>query len=215
MNSEVTRAFPTILVRTAWDDSDALNAGLARLILSREQRGGGGVEQGGWHSDLDLHAWNEPEIVQLRDRMGSGAKAWVAASLERPVDSFRARIRVAAWANVSREGQYGRPHIHTNSNATGVYYVDPGGPTRPDAGTLQLLDPRPGAVFHNVLSEHSNLLGISPAAGEMLVFPSWLWHSIDAFFGERPRISVAFTLVVEQLVDTDGRIDQVPGTLVV
>jgi len=35
---------------------------------------------------------------------------------------------------------------------------------------------------------------VTPQAGTMILFPSWLIHSVTRFRGTRPRISVAFNV---------------------
>jgi hypothetical protein len=37
---------------------------------------------------------------------------------------------------------------------------------------------------------------IQPEAGMMVMFPSWMPHSVDAYLGESTRISIAFNLAL-------------------
>ena len=39
-------------------------------------------------------------------------------------------------------------------------------------------------------------LRFDPEVGMMLVFPSWLQHFVDPFFGENERISIAFNVLI-------------------
>jgi hypothetical protein len=37
---------------------------------------------------------------------------------------------------------------------------------------------------------------VTPEAGTMVLFPSWLIHSVTAYRGNRPRVSVAFNFAL-------------------
>src|SRR5262249_44640153 len=113
--------------------------------------------------------------------------------------------KIFAWANLNREGHANARHIHGGAVWSGVFYVDDGG-IAGDAslgGGLELWDPRgglalmyaptaklatPGAVNAGLAEVHY------PKTGQLVMFPSWLPHSVEPYRGSAVRISVAFNL---------------------
>ena len=68
-------------------------------------------------------------------------------------------------------------------------------PDHPLSGLLELLDPRP---FTEMVATPGEPFGqkaiIKPEAGAMVLFPGWLYHFVNPYFGEGERISIAFNV---------------------
>ena len=196
LGAHVSALFATPVARYVWPDSGPLNAGLRRVVLAREQAGGGDPKNviGGWSSGKDLLSWPEPAVAELRERLRRAAEALLAVVLvDRPPS---VRLQMEAWANVSRDGHYHGIHSHPNSAWSGVYYVgvgDPAVPSDPCNGQIEFVDPRAGADSVSYYGSPFTLRArISPEPGMILMFPSWLKHMVHVFRGRGERISVAF-----------------------
>jgi len=102
----------------------------------------------------------------------------------------RARYGITAWANVMEAGQYERTHIHESGWISGVYY-----PKIPDLDR----DQDEGRLL---FGEHHfgdsvpalPCLSILPDSGQVVLFPSYLYHRTLAFSAQGKRISVAFDI---------------------
>jgi uncharacterized protein (TIGR02466 family) len=110
-----------------------------------------------------------------------------------------------AWANISAPGIRHHRHAHPNNYLSGVYYV------RTPAGgdTIRFHDPRPQAHAIQPAQErasqytgHSITIGVRP--GRLVLFHSWLEHSVDANAGDGERISVAINAMFERFGETQG-----------
>lgn len=197
--SSVVSVFATPLVNHLWPDSDALNRELAELVL-RVSSSHPGIQRsnvGGWHSTLDFMNWDFECVRTLRGRLQRFV-AELTRRFLRPLEPGQAlHFELDGWANVLRHGQYCSLHSHPNSFWSGVYYVtaNPGLAEHPQSGKLELVDPRPGAS--TAYAEHTTLSGrllLSPAAGQMVIFPAWLQHCVHPYFGAGERISIAFNV---------------------
>ena len=75
---------------------------------------------------------------------------------------------------------------------SGVFHVDGGkGEAAPAGnGNIEFMDPRPG-------NHHATKYALRPYAGQVLIFPSWLWHYVNPFRGQGERISIAFNAKVK------------------
>lgn len=64
-------------------------------------------------------------------------------------------------------------------------------------GQLIFTDPRTAALMVNHPYNPfgaTNHVTVTPVAGMMLTFPSFLYHEVTAYEGDTPRISIAFNM---------------------
>ncbi|MEL6220369.1 MAG: 2OG-Fe(II) oxygenase family protein [Pseudomonadota bacterium] len=198
MGGRIVRAFTTPIGQHMWPDSDALNQALYAEIMAKETKSEGSQRSniGGWHSDRDLLLWGTDAVTRLRKRMQKMSKDLTKATL-RGTTGTKVTFLIEAWANVSRHGHYNKAHIHPGSHWSGVYYVSVGEP-EPGSdynGALEFLDPR-NAINMVTLPDGSFAEGqrLHPVPGLMVMFPSWLRHTVHPFYGTGERISIAFNV---------------------
>lgn len=204
VKKEFTFAFSTLILERRFEGVEGLNQRLAQQILEREQASAGVVRSnvGGWHSATDFLRWEGREPGELFQHVGRALKDYLA--IERKVDAAALDLKVSAeaWANVARDGHYSKPHVHPNSNVSGVYYVDAGDapPEATQSGVIEFLDPRnrPG-MFDTEGTLLSDGYRVVPQAGMLLLFPAWLYHYVHPYRGRRPRLCVAFNLTIQKL----------------
>lgn len=199
--SEVQSLFPTQVAVVHVPNAADINPGLERAILERETSGRNGKRSniGGWQSVDNMIDWPEPEVVELVDSMRNGVLNMV--SLVTRTVRFEAAISIFAWANINRSGSYNQVHTHPLNHWSGVYYVVPGEFDQDDVdypAHLQIHDPRDRADMY--VHPGSTSLGkpfrLKPEAGLMVLFPSWLSHSVNTFYSDTTRISIAFNAQV-------------------
>lgn len=193
---EVLSLFPTPVARFQLPNADVINPGLQKAILEREEADGGVRYSniGGWQSKQDLLEWPEPEVAELVDSMRCAVLNMI--SLYSRIQRFEAAVQIVAWANVNRRAAFNQVHTHPGNQWSGTYYVCPGEFDEEDveyAGQLQIHDPRDRAdmVMHPG-SPTGKPYRIVPKAGMMVLFPSWLAHSVNIFYSATTRISIAF-----------------------
>ncbi len=202
-SNSITDLFVTPLMRRNCPGAKALNKRLRKIVLERERttpalnRSG----FGGWQSERDLLDWPHPEMATLRDWISEAVTEMTGHTFEDESLRVDGSPKVVAWANVLRRGNYDRVHNHPGFSWSGVYYVCLGGkPASAADGLIELVDPRgaanmiatPGQTFENRAR-------IRPRAGEMILFPSWLQHYVNAYEGANVRISIAFNISMRDL----------------
>ena len=214
LGEPVVLAFPTPIFRHRWPEAEAgpVNAALKAEILARRARSPSTQVSnvGGWQSTDDLMSWVVPELERLKEWINRAYGAIMFAELG--IEKFHSNFTVAAWANINESGNYNRSHTHANNHWSGVYYVDLGNPDpsiEPN-GAIELIDPRSAIAVQTLPGvDAPSTWTIQPRPGTMLMFPSWLRHSVLPYFGEGPRISVAFNLLVRDISrKTPDRNDQ-------
>jgi len=100
------------------------------------------------------------------------------------------------WVNVNARGTGHRTHAHPNNFLSGVYYLK----VPPGADTINFHDPRPQArvirpPVTDLAGENTDQVVVRVRPGSLLLFPSWLEHSVDRNDSDEPRISVSFNLM--------------------
>lgn len=172
----------------------AMNDQLRALILDAEkkQREYTFGVIGAQKSSLDILRWQHPAIDWLRGRILGAIRDLTSDCLDPALAEkvfAKAEIIAEGWAVVYHRGGSHRQHTHHDSVFSGTYYIETGG-VGPDAGLLQLLDPRPAAVARQA---SPGVYAIQPRPGLLVGFPSWLPHSVKATLHEdTTRICIAW-----------------------
>jgi uncharacterized protein (TIGR02466 family) len=100
------------------------------------------------------------------------------------------------WANLYAPGAAHRAHSHPNSFLSAVYYVRTG----PGADSINFHDPRSQAgVIRPPVTEltaaNTDQVVVRVKDGTLLVFPSYLYHSVDTHSSGEIRVSPSFNLM--------------------
>jgi len=176
-----------------------LNDGLEQLTARlRWDEGNAGrrSNSGGWHYAFDLFERDDPVVEEFREEMAEHVQAFL--NHFRPeARKKKDRFRLRGWINVNREGDHNVLHCHPGCFLSATYYVKV--PPEMTGGEIVFRDPRGPAVAMYETPEIElpwvgSGMGIpfSPAAGLLLLFPSWLEHRVEPFEGLGERISIAF-----------------------
>lgn len=200
--------FPTPLIIDTLKDADTLNAELETVILERMEADSGIKRSnvgGGWHSNTDLLKWGGPAAKRI-------ARHALKLATANTTTGRGAELRwaIAAWANVNGTGAGNAPHIHGGNYWSAVYYVKAG---EGEGGRLRLHDPRlPALRMHSPVLRFTDagpevIHQIRPQAGQMLLFPAWLSHSVEAWEGSDHRISIAMNIRRARKATTEAEPD--------
>ncbi len=100
------------------------------------------------------------------------------------------------WVNVYGQGDSQEVHLHPNSVISGIYYV-----AAPEGcGELLFHAPLSDSMLSPPTTETNNIntpmVALKPRAGDMVLFRSWLRHSVKPTQGKEERISIAFNLTM-------------------
>jgi len=202
---QLNNIFPTPIAIMQMPEAARINAGLEARILEREQMTESTQHSnwGGWQSEWDLGDWCGPEGNAVLDAARQIATQMTVDRAGRAVSGLKWEMN--AWANVNRHGQGNEFHTHPGAYWSATYYVRDGGiGERPElGGEFEMQDPRgiAPAMLAPLLAFRSQgglSVGvsetISPRAGMLVMFPSWLSHGVRPYLGDDIRISIALNL---------------------
>ena len=207
---KITRLFPTPIAALQHPDHERLNERLKAVILARSESHPGTLRSnvGGWQSEENFTEWSGEAGAQLlafAQEMANQLSA--VSSPEHGLIEAHLTWNYSAWANINRRSHANALHGHPGSFWSAVYWVDDGGRSGDPAvgGELEFVDPRgitPMLLNPALRMRIEGCLGAgsssvqTPQSGTLLMFPSWLLHSVRRYDGDRPRISVAFNFSI-------------------
>ncbi|NUO78385.1 MAG: tetratricopeptide repeat protein [Lysobacter sp.] len=183
-----------------FDDGAAFHRALADDIRRHSQQRWepAGLAARGAYLSGDLLADRTPAILGFEQRLREAIAAYIAACRAAPSDDFLRsapeRYRLHVWATQAAESGYIDTHIHEESWLSGAYYVELPPAIADDdaehAGWIEFGRPYAGLP---AWPEHA-LRQVRPRVGELLLFPSYLFHRTLPYRGGGERISISFDL---------------------
>ncbi len=196
--------FPTAIIRAIHPELTALIEPLRGVIMEHKGTATGisRSNMGGWHSAPNMDRWGGgPAQALVSIACGLTEQTLIQKS---PMPGLEMGWGVDMWANVNGAGHANAQHCHPGAFASAVFYVDLGNQGAPAKdGHIVFEDPRypmahmqqpsvlwPGIDGQGVESQSAVL----PEAGEMIIFPSWMRHSVKPHSGSGERISIAINL---------------------
>jgi hypothetical protein len=118
----------------------------------------------------------------------------------RPQELSRLKFQNHTWFHISRYAGSFIAHNHPLASWSAVYCVRAGETPadRPQSGLLRFLDTRQGAdayldpanaTLHRPFALRSLEVRLTP--GQLIIFPSYVFHEVAPFYGRDTRITVA------------------------
>ncbi|MDH3473523.1 MAG: TIGR02466 family protein [Rhodospirillales bacterium] len=153
-----------------------------------------------WQTEQNLHEFEEfAELVKL----------FYSAS-EKVLDTLEIEYGgitiTGCWANINPRGAFHIPHTHPNNFLSGIYYVQ----ALPGADKVSFHEPRPQQEILSPRVKQENLYNatmqhLSVKPGRMVIFPSWLVHSVTTNASDQLRISISFNIMFSAFAETMSR----------
>ena len=186
---------------------ERLNRELEMLFLARENDEHRNPtpshipQQETFESRFNLFMWPEACVQELRGFMLDAVAHMVLQTTTlRPEDFGSLKFHNHTWFHVSRYAGSFIAHNHPLASWSAVYCVRAGeaAPDHPDSGVLRFLDTRQGAdaYIDPAIAPLHREYALRPlefrlTAGQLIMFPSYVFHEVAPFYGRDTRITVA------------------------
>ena len=158
-------------------------------------------QQETFESRFNLFRWTDACVQELRAFMLNAVGQMVLETTAlKSQDLARLSFQNHTWFHITRYAGSFVAHNHPLASWSAVYCVRAGEsvPQHPDSGVLRFLDVRQGA---NAYLDPANdslhpafalaPLEIKLDAGQLVIFPSYVFHEVAPFYGSDTRITVA------------------------
>jgi uncharacterized protein (TIGR02466 family) len=207
---ELQALFSVPIFRSRLVDAD-FNQALAALLIDYEKQKADAIKNHSpnmriqsnvFESNFGLFGWKDPLIQRLAQFCTQSLWRAVFQINQLKEQAFsELEMKVDAWFHITRHGGYHALHNHPMASWSGVYCASPGDspPSGSDSGALSLANP---LAMANMFIDPTNAnmrepfrttgVGIHFMPGELVVFPSWLWHQAMPYFGHSERVTIAF-----------------------
>ena len=190
--------FPSQVWRHHTDKID--NRKLENIILEKEQKDKGVTftNVGGYHSSA-INLEKEKGFKCIYDYINECMEVILFEN------NYKLNLGILSshgWININRKGDFNREHVHPDCHWSGVYYVK----TPANCGELRFHNPivassmvKSGHLLNLTSSNIKtsfflNSIPLDPYEGSILIFPSWLFHSVDPNRSNYDRISISFNI---------------------
>ena len=180
------------------DNYEKINNDMLNYILDLKKNDPSGLTKSnfkGWHSkDFDLKNKEPKSFIE-------GIKKNINVALnDMNWDLNKQSVKINnLWAIINEKGAWNQKHHHSNSDLSAAYYVS----AHENCGDIVFYDPRPAPVYKNPITKNPNNLNatvnsIKPEAGMLVLFPSYLEHSVNPNMSDKKRIVISFNINLEK-----------------
>ena len=192
--SELNLIFPTPVCASLVNNHHAINEKMFDYIKKLESIKPDGIKKSnilGWHSENFNLEDKEPKFFfdSIYNNLNKAINdmGW---------DNQKNKIKVTAmWSIINKENASNSRHIHSNNFLSGAYYVK----APKNCGDILFHDPRDAKVIRKPITSNANKLNaevvnISPQEGLLILFPSYLFHSVKENVSGEERIVISFNI---------------------
>jgi uncharacterized protein (TIGR02466 family) len=167
------------------------------------------VENLGNKTSKDNWILNDPKLKRIRHLIN----AHIASFVEDvycpcfPLDVYTTQ----SWLNFSKKGDFHHPHFHRNSFVSGVLYLNVvDGEDEIKFHRHQAQEPMivPQSRQYNLWTSETWFFKVK--MGTVVVFPSWLMHSVPKIETDSMRISLSFNTFVNGMLGAEPTLTALP-----
>ncbi len=145
----------------------------------------------GWHSkDFNL---KDKSVIKFINHISPNINK-VLQDMNWDINNQMVKIS-NMWAIINIGGASNARHHHGNSTISAAYYVR----APENCGEIVFYDPRPAPVYSHPPSNNPNSLNamvnsVKPIEGGLVLFPSYLDHSVNPNLSQDERVVVSFNI---------------------
>jgi len=183
------------------ENYEKLNTELEKYIFDLKKQFKDGIKKsniGGWHSpdfNLTKDDKNDPTkkfllIIQEKVRETIKEFGWKYNPDKVKIDQI--------WSVINKRGSINIQHNHPNSFLSAAYYVK----FPKNSGNIKFFDPKEQKnirfpKIENYTDVSAVITEITPKEGDLLIFPSYLYHAVAENLSEEDRIIISFNVDIE------------------
>ena len=191
---ELHNTFPTPIWTSIIPNYEEVNERMYNYIISLQKNNPNGITKSnllGWHSeDFDLEK-DDPRYfinsISSSINYSLNDMGWDLKQQETKITSM--------WSIINKKSASNARHIHSNNYLSSAYYVR----APKNCGSIVFHDPRSVTTFRypkiaKPNNLNTNVFSIEPKEGLLVLFPSYLYHSVDLNRSGEERIVISFNI---------------------
>jgi len=192
--SELNLFFSTPVWTSRIKDYNEVNKNILEYIKVLKSNNPEGIKKSnlkGWHSsDFDLNS-NKP-----KEYVNSIGPSINEALIDMGWDLKNQEVKIQSmWSIINKSDASNSRHIHGNCFISAAYYVS----APKNCGDIVFHDPRSEPTYFHPRVEtpnklNTNIIKITPENGLLVLFPSYIYHSVEANKSNEERIVISFNI---------------------
>ena len=192
--SDLNLVFPTPIWTKVIDNFSEINSKMNKYIQDLQlQNPKGKIKSNmlGWHSEnfnlQDSEVKFFLESISININKAINDMGW---DLEKNIINI-----TSMWSIINKKDASNARHTHSNNYISAAYYVE----APENCGDIIFYDPRDERivrkpVIKNLNDLNSEVINITPKNGMLVLFPSYLHHSVDFNKSDKNRIVISFNI---------------------
>ena len=195
-NYQIYKLIPTPVFHFRVENYQELNTELENYILNLKKKDEKGTKKsnaGGWHShNFDIN--NDNTAKKFAKIFEEFYKNVIINKMGWKYDSNKVKME-AMWSIINKKGSFNIQHNHPNSYLSAAYYV-----RHPEkSGNIRFFDPREQKnIRYPKIKKYTDLSAViiekDPKEGDLLIFPSYLFHEVGTNLSDQERVVVSFNI---------------------
>ena len=152
------------------------------------------VENDNGYISIDLNLLNKHELIDLKKSIIDSVRSYIH-SIVKVSEDCRFEL-TTSWANKHSTSDFSQEHNHVNSLISGILFIS----IPEDSGNNVFYNPNPNLGlslefnYTDFNQYNSNKIEMKPTAGDLLIFPSSLKHSVTKNKSNDDRYTIAFNV---------------------
>ena len=196
---KVRNLFPVPIFHYKLENYKETNKELLNYILElqkNDKTGNAHSNKGGWHSQ-NFDIVNQGSPINFLNKIKDYLKHIISNEFGWKYVPNKQRI-VAMWAIINKKNSFNVMHNHQNCYFSSAYYVK-----KPkNSGDITFFDPKEAKTYRfpkiEKYTEYSSeAVTIKPEEGDLLIFPSYLYHSVSENLSEDDRVVISFNVDID------------------
>jgi len=192
----VYELFPDPIFHFKLENYKQINKELLNYILElqkKDKKGNNHSNKGGWHSPF-FDLVNPGPPINFINNFKNFLKQIMENEFGWEYIPNKQRI-VAMWAIINKKESYNVKHNHQNCYLSSAYYIK-----KPkNSGDITFYDPKEAKTYRfPEIEKHTpysaETVTIEAEEGDLLIFPSYLYHSVGENLSDEERIVVSFNI---------------------
>ena len=196
---KVRNLFPVPIFHYKLENYKETNKELLNYILELQKNdkiGNTHSNKGGWHSQ-NFDIVNQGPPINFLNKIKDYLKHIISNEFGWKYVSNKQRV-VAMWAIINSKNSFNVSHNHQNCYLSAAYYVK-----KPqNSGDITFYDPKEVRTYRSPRIEKytdysREAMTIKPEEGDLIVFPSYLYHEVGVNLSEENRVIISFNVDID------------------
>jgi len=199
--NQIRDPFRQLICEYSLDGCADLNVQLKMIVGELRLADPNGViksNSNGWHSPDGFHMQDLPAVKKLNQLFYSSIGNYIQ-QYDKKFDLTHFNIKLMSWANLNNLGGGNITHLHPNSLISGTYYVKVPAQNVPK---IRFYNTSGIQYLKNISdlgrSFAQGAFSFTPKEGDLILFPSNIFHSVDTNQNDEERVSIAFNAYLEK-----------------